>query len=55
MKLFVGEVKVAELFPQDLVLTEVVQVGHGLTQVDDVRGVRELSHDLVLHVDGQVT
>lgn len=37
--LFLSEVKLAQLFPQMPVLTEHVQSGCGLAQVDDVRGI----------------
>lgn len=40
----------AEFLPQYPVLTEDVQCWHGLSQVDDVIGIRQLVEDLVLHV-----
>jgi len=47
-------VKEAELLPQIPVLTEDVQCGRGLSQVDDVEGVGELVEDCVLRVERQV-
>lgn len=44
----------AELLPQNPVLTEDVQRRRGLSQVDDVIGIRQLVEDLVLCVKRQV-
>ena len=52
LHLFLCEVKLAEFFPKVPVLTERVQRGRGLSQVDDVTGVRELVQDVTLHVQG---
>ena len=46
--------KEAKLPPQIAILTEHVQCWNGLSQVDDVGGVRELVEDAVVCVQRQV-
>lgn len=52
--LLLCKVKLAQLLPELTVLTEHVQRGRGLAQVDDVPGVGELVEDPVLHVQREV-
>lgn len=48
--LFLSKVKLAQLLPQMPVLAKHAQSGCGLSQIDDVRGIRKLVQDVVLHV-----
>lgn len=44
----------AEFLPHHPVLREGLQVGRGLSQVNNVTGVRQVEEDLDLHVQRQV-
>lgn len=46
--------ELAQLLPQLPVLTEHVQCGRSLSQVDDVTCIAELVQDVVLHVQRKV-
>jgi len=53
-ELFVCKVKVTQILPQRPVLTEDVQRRRGLSQVNDVMGIRKVGEDLIMHELRQV-